>query len=556
MTNALILLLLFLSRISGFGLERAEARNQERPIPQPPIVQEPVFRKDTFNIRQYGAKGDGLTLNTQAIARAIEACHQAGGGVVLIPPGCWLTGPIGLKSNVNLHAQKGALVLFSDSFEAYPLVRTTYEGLTAVRCQAPVYGSGLENIALTVEGIFDGSGDAWRPVKKIKMTTGQWDKLLASGGVLTEDRNTWYPSGKALKGSLTANPGVLSEGKTEKDYEGIKDFLRPNMVSLTNCKKVLLEGLTFQNSPAWCLHPLLSEHVTLRRLNVRNPWYAQNGDGVDLESCSYALIEDCTFDVGDDAICIKSGRDEEGRKRGVPTEHVLVRNCVVHHGHGGFVIGSEMSGGVRDLEVTNCTFIGTDVGLRFKTTRGRGGVVEDIRISDIAMADIAGAAILFDMYYSAKDPVPLPGEKEETIRADLQPVTEATPQFRNFRLRNVVCNGADKGIFIRGLPEMNVKDIHLENISLRAKEGMTCIEGDNIHLKNVTLITPDPTAIRLQNSRNLTFDGIHYQIGTQELMHISGERSSDIRLLNTSVTKTKKEISFSNQATARSIRVQ
>ncbi|XBA03220.1 glycoside hydrolase family 28 protein [Fibrella sp. ES10-3-2-2] len=337
-------------------------------VPALPKVAAPKFRKDTISISRFGAVADGLTLNTAAITKAIEQCNKAGGGVVLVPRGLWLTGPITLKNNVNLHLAKGALVQFSSQREAYPLVSTTWEGEEAIRNQAPISGVDLENIAITGEGILDGAGDAWRMVKKSKLTADQWKKLVASGGVLNDKQDTWYPTAQSLKGASMTIKG----GQDKAYYEAVKDFLRPNMFSLTRCKRILLEGVTFQNSPAWCLHPLLCQDITLRNVTVKNPWYAQNGDGLDLESCKNGLVENCLFDVGDDGICIKSGRDEQGRKRGVPTENIIVRNCKVYHAHGGFVIGSEMSGGVKNLFVSNCTFMGTDVGLRFKTARGRG----------------------------------------------------------------------------------------------------------------------------------------------------------------------------------------
>ena len=263
------------------------------------------------------------------------------------------------------------------------------------------------------------------------------------------------PTERSLKGSLAKRPGVVAEGYDLAKAEEVKEFLRPNMVSITNCKRVLLEGVTFQNSPAWCLHPMLTQHLTVRNLTVRNPWNAQNGDGIDIESCRYVLVQNSTFDVGDDGICIKSGRDEEGRKRNVATEDVIVRNCTVFHGHGGFVVGSEMSGGARNIYVSDCNFLGTDVGLRFKTTRGRGGVVEKIYMNNIRMNNIGGAAILFDMYYMAKDPLAIfAGEEKPAI--EFLPVTEATPQFKDFFIKDVVCKGAETAIFVRGLPEMNI----------------------------------------------------------------------------------------------------
>ncbi|GAB3985869.1 glycoside hydrolase family 28 protein [Spirosoma daeguense] len=492
-----------------------------------------------MNIQKFGAVADGLTLNTSAINKAIEQCNRAGGGVVLIPRGLWLTGPVTLKSNVNLHLAEGALLQFSDQRSIYPLVNTNWEGEDAVRNQAPISGTDLDNIAITGKGILDGAGDVWRMVKRSKMTDDQWKKLVASGGVVNDKKDQWYPSEQSFKG---ANMAVKKAGQPMSYYEDIKDFLRPNMLSLVRCKKVLLEGITFQNSPAWCLHPLLCEHITLRKVTAKNPWYAQNGDGLDLESCRNGLVEDCTFDVGDDGICIKSGRDEQGRKRGIPTENIIVRNCRVYHAHGGFVIGSEMSGGVRNLYVSNCQFMGTDVGLRFKTARGRGGVVENIFVDGIDMTNIAGEAILFDMYYAAKDPVPQHGESNELPVIPAQPLTEGTPQFKSFQIRNVTCKGAETGILIRGLPEMAVKDILIENAVLQSHKGLVCIEAENIRLKNVALLTPAKTVMQIQNSRAITLDNVRYVNNPDLLLHISGDRTKDIRLLNTDTSKAKKVV--------------
>jgi polygalacturonase len=473
MKNSLFIALALLSQLS------LQAQQQ---------VQVPVFRKDTFNITGYGAKPDGVTLNTTFIQAAIDACNKKGGGVVRIPKGLWLTGPITLKSKVNLHIERNALLRFTTDKTVYPLVKGNWEGLEQMRNQSPISGTNLEDIAITGKGSVDGGGDAWRMVKKDKLTESQWKKLIASGGILGEDQKTWYPSESMQRGAQMKNPGVISPDHSDAHFRSIKDFLRPNLLVLTNCKRILLEGITFQNSPAWCLHTLLSEHLTMREVYVKNPWYAQNGDGIDVESCKNVVIERSTFDVGDDAICIKSGRDEAGRKRGVPTENVWVRNCTVYHAHGGFVIGSEMSGGAKNIYVEDCTFMGTDIGLRFKTTRGRGGVVENIYIKNISMQDIPGEAILFDMYYMAKDPIPLTGEKQAAPKVELLPVTEATPQFRNFFISNVTCYGAARAIFIRGLPEMKIKNIQLRDMVLQADKGVEVSDATEVSLQNVRVI--------------------------------------------------------------------
>jgi hypothetical protein len=498
-----------------------------------PVIASTSFKKDSTSIVKFGAKADGVTLNTKSINTAIEACHKKGGGVVVVPPGVWLTGPLVLKSNVNLCVQRAALLLFTGDKNEYKLIETNYEGLPAVKNESPISATNATNIAITGGGIIDGNGDYWRAVKKDKLTETQWKKLLAKGGVLTEDKRTWYPSESAFRGSKVPKAGVIAEGKSIQDYQDIKEFLRPNLLVLTKCDKILLEGVTFQNSAAWGLHPLMSSNLTVRNVFVKNPWYAQNGDGIDVESCRNVLIENSTFDVGDDGLCIKSGRDEEGRKRAMPTQDVIIRNCTVYNSHGGFVIGSEMSGGAKNIHVSNCTFIGSDIGLRFKTTRGRGGVVENIYIDGIVMKDIPAEAILFDMYYMAQDPVALAGEKREAPKVEFKPVSEATPQFRNISIKNVVCYGAEKAIFIRGLPEMNIHDINMENITITAKKGMECSEAKNITLKNVKLITSDSDpVVEITNSSNLSFTKFTTVADPALMIRMSGDRTNNINWIS------------------------
>ncbi len=508
-----------------------------------PQIQSTKFKKDSLSIVKFGALSDGITLNTKSINDAIEQSNKNGGGVVVIPTGLWLTGPIVLKSNVNLHLQKNAVLQFTEDFDQYPLVAGNWEGLEQMRNQSPISATNQQNIAITGFGIIDGAGDAWRMVKKEKLTESHWKKLVASGGVLSSDKKTWYPSEKSLKASTLKNPGEIRAEKSAAFYDSVKDFLRPNLLVITNCQKILLEGVTFQNSPAWCLHPLMSQDLTVRNVYVKNPWYAQNGDGIDLESCKNVLIENSTFDVGDDGICIKSGRDEAGRKRGMPTENVIIRNSTVYHAHGGFVIGSEMSGGARNIYVSDCSFIGTDIGLRFKTTRGRGGIVENINIRNISMTDIVGEAILFDMYYAAQDPIPLTGEKREPPKVESLPVSESTPQFRNFTIKNVVCYGAEKGIFVRGLPEMNVKNILMEDMVLKANHGLDMTEGSGIVLKNVKLVTDNGNPVMsIHNSNNITLEKIAYNKDVDLLLSVTGEKTSGIALNGTDTGKAKKSV--------------
>jgi len=512
----------------------------------------PRFRADTFDIRRYGAKADARTLNTQAIQSAIDACARAGGGVVLIPHGFWLTGPLVLKSGVNMHLQHGALLQFTRDRSQYPLVKTNYEGLVAVRCQSPISAEGAENIGITGQGIIDGGGDAWRMVKKSKVPPDVWRQLVSSGGVLSKDGKTWYPSASSLKGSETSDAGVWKPGMQIEDFAAIKDFLRPNLLKFTSCKKILLQGVTFRNSPAWCLHPLMCEDLTVSHITVYNPDYAQNGDGIDVESCTRVLIEDSHFATGDDGICLKSGRDEEGRKRGMPTQYVLVRNCVVYHAHGGFVIGSEMSGGVHDVVVQHCTFIGSDNGLRFKTTRGRGGVVENIFVDGVVMENIVHDAILFDMYYMATNAAVPIGE----VKAE--PVTEATPVFRRFLIRNVVCRGAQRGIYIRGLPEMPVQQLKLEHISLSdTREGLICSYARQVRFDDLYVfpVKTDPV-MELAQVQDIRFDSLHFDPDARCLMSLRGKDNAGIRLAGVSPARGDGMIRYADGAVPAMVQLQ
>lgn len=498
-----------------------------------PKVTETSFPSLAVSITQYGAIAGGKVKNSDAFRKAIVDVNQKGGGTVNVPRGIWLTGPIELKSNVNLHLEDGAFIVFSRDKKDYPLVDISFEGLDTTRCMSPIWAKNANNIAITGKGIIDGSGDAWRAVKRAKVADEEWKKFLAMGGVLSDDKKTWYPSESYKKATLSLNTKFnVFEGATKEQLEEIKDFLRPVMVSLIGCDKVLLDGPTFQNSPAWNLHPLLCTNVIMRNLTVRNPWFSQNGDGVDLESCKNVLIYDNTFDVGDDAICIKSGKNEDGRKRGIPTENVIIKNNIVYHGHGGFVIGSEMSGGVKNMHVSNCTFIGTDIGLRFKTTRGRGGVVENIYISNIDMINIPTQTIGFNMFYEGKSPVLEEGESKETNKTPekLIPVTAETPVFRNIFFKNINAIDSDEAITLYGLPEMNLANIVIEDSYFETKKGLSIVDADGIVFKNVKIKYAKGTGTIIKNSKNVDLMGLSLESANHPLVKILGDKTSAVKL--------------------------
>ncbi|MGB8225281.1 MAG: glycoside hydrolase family 28 protein [Sedimentisphaerales bacterium] len=502
-----------------------------------PDIKEPKFPNKTFRITDYGAVSDGHTKNTESFAAAIRACSKAGGGSVIVPAGLWLTGPIQLKSNVELHTEKGAVVQFSGDIEDYPLLKRTSGGRPEVRYMPPIYGENLKNIGITGFGIFDGSGDSWRPVKKVKMTDSQWQKLIASGGVLDGKGEIWYPSQEAMNGPKTVAE-LDARGADVNEYAAAGQFLRPVLLGLVNCKNVLIDGPTFQNSPDWNIHPLLCENMIIQNITVRNPWYSANGDGLDPESCKNVIIRNCKFDVGDDAICMKSGRDEYGRKRGAPTENVAIWDCIVYHGHGGFVIGSEMSGGIRNVYVRNCDFMGTDAGLRFKSTRGRGGVVENIFIRDIFMKDIASNVVIFDLSYPRRQGI------DESAEEDIRKANEGTPVFRDIHFKNIICNDAGGAMSIQGLPEMPTQKLYFEDIVISAKSGVNCFEADNINFKNVRIMPQKGPVFTLNNSRNFIFENITVPDSNEVFIKLEGGRTEAIRLKGVDKTQIDKKIQF------------
>ena len=469
-------------------------------------VAEPKIPDYEVRLTDFGGVADGTTMNTEAFRKAIAALAQRGGGRLTVARGVWLTGPIELKSNTELHLEEGALVLFSPNRADYPLVDSYFEGVRMRRCMSPLTAVNAENIAITGTGVFNGNGQSWRPVKRGKMTDGQW-KALCKGGALNKKGDVWYPTEQIRDIDADRDKyyqRVYSEN-TDEAWQELHDYLRPALLSFIGCKRVLLEDATFENSPAWNIHPLMCEDLTVRNVTIRNPWYSQNGDGLDIESCSNVVVTGCSFDVGDDAMCIKSGRDEEGRKRAMPTQNVVIRDCRVYHGHGGFVIGSEMSGGARNIMVDNCLFIGTDTGLRFKSTRGRGGTVEDIFIRNIGMADIPGDAITFDLYYGGKAPLEVAGKGGNQTAAPIPAVDETTPSFRNISVEGVTCNGAKRAIYMNGLPEMPIKDIKISRSTFKAQEGAILNYTDGLTLDGVKITAADGKAIKKYNNvTNLT----------------------------------------------------
>ncbi len=495
-----------------------------------PDVPTPQFPNRTVNIREFGAISDGHTMNTLAFAEAIQACAKSGGGTVLVPAGTWRTGPVRIESNINLRLERGALVQFSNRPEDFPLIPGFDGKSKRYIITPPISAYRARNIAITGEGIFDGAGEAWRYVKKEKQTERQWKELVASGGVVSPDGKEWWPSKEAMNGESYLK-GLQKAGRTPtvEDYAKVREYLRPDLVLLVQCTGILLDGPTFRNSPHFHVRPQQSENIIIRNIKISSPWYAQNGDGLDPSSCRNVVIYNISVDTGDDGICLKPGTIARTQKPGPSCENIVIADCVVYHAHGGFVIGSESYGGVKNVSVRNCVFIETDIGLRFKSMRGNGGVVENVFIDGIQMRAIQNEAILFDMYYGSG--ASEGGTKELPQDRKAEPVNDRTPRFQNISIRNIVCSGARRAMLINGLPEMPVKDIVLDSVTVSAKLGAVIVDAERITLNECSIAAQSGPAITLIQSRTILFKGGTYP-GTREVfLRVDGAKSANIRLV-------------------------
>ncbi|AHM58504.1 endopolygalacturonase [Flammeovirgaceae bacterium 311] len=398
-------------------------------------IQAPTFPDRDFMITDYGAVADGTTVNTASFRAAIEACNAAGGGRVVVPAGNYFSGPIYLKSNVNLHLQKGARILFSTNPDDYlPLVFTRWEGVELMNYSPLIYAFEEENIALTGEGVLDGQADEtnWWPWK------GQarygWKQGMP------------HQNEEANRASLfeMAEKGVAVE---ERKF-GTGHYLRPQFVQPYRCNNVLIEGVTIVNSPMWILNPVLCNNVTIQGVTVESQ--GPNSDGCDPESCKNVLIKECFFNTGDDCIAIKSGRNADGRRINVPSENIIIQNCSMANGHGGVVIGSEISGGARNIWAENCKMNSPELdrALRIKTSSMRGGVVENVYLRNIEVGQVAEQVIRVNMFY-------------EDSGAYI-------PTVRNIEVLNMtVENGGKVGVLLEGYEQSPVTGVRLENVTIK-----------------------------------------------------------------------------------------
>lgn len=512
--------------VASVGLTGCQSQNWSAPSVGS-VIDTPTIPLRAFNIIRFGAVADGKTDNGAAFAKAIDACADAGGGHVIVPAGNWFSGPIHLRSRIDFHLNAGAVVHFSRKYDDYPLMIGNYEGHQAVICTSPLSGDQLEDVSITGPGVIDGQGEAWWPIKKTRVTPEAWNSLIQSGGEVDPGSETWYPTETWLKEqkALAAYRKTNQPLRVE-DYRKFRDMLRPPLIYLSNVKNLLLEGATFRNSPSWNIHLLYSENIVVRKVTIFNPYYAPNGDGIDIDSCRNVIVTDSNINAGDDVVCLKSGRDAEGRLVNRPTENVTIAHCRLGHGHGGIAIGSEMSGGVRNVDVYDCTFNGTDDAIRLKTVRGRGGIVENINIHDVQMWDIKDACIVLDMYYMVHHNLPTAPAPRQSATIDLggpqpdapvakplivtqelpEPIGPGTPRFRRITIRNLVCHSANIAMQLRGLPELPVRNITIEHAYIESRQGGSIIDADQIWLRDVHIIAPTVPGFQIQDSTNINME--------------------------------------------------
>ena len=447
-------------------------------------------RGERFNVLSTGAIPDGSTLSTAAIQKSIDLCGQNGGGTVFIPAGSYVTGSLWLRSNVTLHLESGAFLLGDADPAGFPLWNSQWEGKNATASHAPLIGGeGLTNIAITGRGVIDGRGKSW------------WD--------------------------------AFNQGK-------IRD-IRPHLVRLVDCRDVLIDGLQFINSPRWTLNPVACDNVTITRVTIRNPHDSPNTDGINPDSCSNVQISSCHIDVGDDCIAIKSGSEEDGRPNPRPCHNITISNCTMLHGHGGVVIGSEMSGGVRNVAISNCVFCGTDRGIRLKSRRGRGNAVEDLRVDNIVMDEV-NCPIVVNLFYVCGA-----SEHSKVLDPKLQQVNAGTPQFRRLRFSNITARKVKfAGAFILGLPEMFVDDIVLDGISIymdadnteagqpamaagvadMCRAGVVLKNARNVKLRRIDLYDQLGPAVTIDNSQEILVSDLYANADTGPLLMVDGMDSS------------------------------
>lgn len=456
-------------------------------------VQEVIIPDYTVTLTDFGAVGDGQTDCSEAFAAALNHLKKQGGGHLVVPDGKWLTGPIKLISNFDLHLADNATVVFSPNKELYVQPSDTLRDGNK-KCYALVHGSKLENVAITGHGTLDGQGIYWRPVKQKKVNDEIWNSLLEMGGKVMPDGNSknwkvWYPFN--LNKDLNV-PNIAADAVTQEK-------MRPHLVNITDSRNVLIEHVHLLNSPKFHLVPTRIQNLIIDGITIRCPHWAQNGDAMDPGNVQVALIVNCNISCGDDGICMKGGVGEKGVAAG-PQRDFLICNDTVYRAHGGFVIGSEFSGGMQRLVVKDCRFEGTDIGCRFKSAPGRGGWCEDIYCYDIIMKDIIEAAFLIQSGYA---------DRGAGVSATDKDNKDAFfPDWSNITFRNITCIGSKQAADIQGLKGKPVHNILFDNVTVIGNKGGIKIEwAEDIKFVNCN-INPKPLPIEdYKKIKNVIYNG-------------------------------------------------
>jgi len=395
-----------------------------------PLVPSFSFPDRICNIKDFGAVSDGKFSNTKNINDAISDCAKDGGGKVVIPKGRWLTGPINLKSNINLYLEKDAEIIFSTNFDDYlPPVFSRFEGIELYNYSPLIYAKDCENVAITGKGTLNGQGDAWWNWKREGLQDSGIKKLH-----------------EMVKEGLPAE---------ERIFGNADDALRPSFIQFIKCKNILLEDFRIKNGPMWTIHPIYSEEILIKNIAIETA-EGPNTDGIVIDSSRNVTVEGCYIDSGDDAIALKSGRDKDGLFVNKPSENIYIKNCAIKEGHSAIAIGSEMSGGVKNVLVENLKIIRVDYGVHIKTVRGRGGIVENILVKDLEIEKATSDMIRIDMQYTKTNNVS----------------NENLPVFRNMSFKNIDCKNTTNAFFLRGLPEKPIENISFENVDASSKKDM------------------------------------------------------------------------------------
>jgi len=501
--NVAALILCDLARSAAEGPEPVEAPFPWRG-PERPVIPDRVF-----DIRRYGAVGDGSTLNTRAIASAVEACAAAGGGRVIIPAGVWLTGPIRLQSRVELHLAPGAELRFATDPALYlPPVRTRFEGVECFNISPLVYAADCSDVAITGTGTLNGQGESWWP----------W-------------RGRQREAVRALNRAEAEGTPV-----EERLFGTVRQALRPSFIQFMNCRRVLVDGVSVENGPMWTIHPIYSEDVVIRNVFVRTE--GPNTDGVVVDSCHGVLVENCGFATGDDCIVVKAGRGDDGRRVGRPSESIVIRRCHMARGHGGIAIGSETAGGVRNVFAYGCSMDGVARGIWLKADPYNGGLIERVWVRDIAMGRIAGEAVRISALYGTMP------------RNDAAPVA---PVVRDIRLSGITCRRALHAVRICGPPNGPIERVSIENAAIASRDGLRCLRGRDVNLDHVRIAVERGPVMVFADSRDVTISRCSGTSAGEAFLELEGAATENVTLRDNDVSGVERAIRLRAQARSKAV---